>query len=146
MFDPDRDQERAGWPFAARLAVVASVTLLSCFALWPSISGYGSGGSDTESKACVALLDGWHAQHVDPGPDAPLEAQSAFSDWQDGPGRCVTEGRHRLFESAIGLIAILGGTLTGMVVVRRRRLRPHANEPASVWQTTSASGTQVRSS
>ncbi len=111
-----------GWPFPARLAVVALVALLSAGAMWPSISGFGP-SSDATGKVCVAVLDGWHAERADPGPSAPLEEQQAYTDWQDTEGRCITDGRHRLFVSAAALILILGGTLAGMVAVRRRRTR-----------------------
>ena len=122
MFDPERDDVRTSWPFAARLGVVALVTLLTAAAIWPSISGFGT-PSDATAKVCVAVLDGWHTARPDPGPNAPLEEQQAYTDWHDTEGQCITEGRHRLFLSAFALILVLSGTLAGMVMVRRRRTR-----------------------
>jgi len=137
VFDPERDDVRTSWPFAARIGVIVLVTLLTAAAIWPSISGFGT-SSDATGKVCVAVLDGWHAARADPGPSAPLDVQEAYTEWHDTEGQCITEGRHRLFLSAFALILVLGGTLAGMVTVRRRRMRPDANEPASMWQATSA--------
>jgi len=122
VFDPDRDDVRTQWPFAARVTVISLVTLLAAAAMWPSISGFGT-PSDATGHTCLAIVDGWHAQRPDPGPGAPLEVQQAYTDWRDTEGRCISDGRHRLFVSAVGVLAVLGGTLGSLVWLRRRRTR-----------------------
>jgi len=121
MFDPERDVEREGWSTAARLAAIALVTTLCCLALWPSITSYG-GAYETEHN-CLAIVDGWKHGPPDPGPNGSPAAQAAFDDWENGAGLCHTEARHRLLLSSVGILAVMTGTLIGVVTVRRRRTR-----------------------
>jgi hypothetical protein len=120
MFDPERDVEREGWSVVARLLAIAIVTTLACLTLWPSISAYSTNG---DARSCVALVDGWRAPRVEPGPAATPDQVEAYDQWQERIGRCIPEARHRLMVSGLGLGAVLSGALLLLIVVRRRRTR-----------------------
>jgi hypothetical protein len=53
---------------------------------------------------------------------------NAWVEWENGPGKCVHESRHRLIVSGIGL-GVVAGVCAGVVIVRRTRTnlrRSHA--------------------
>ena len=126
MFDPERDDPKGDGAFWRRVGIVAVVTALAAFAMWPSISGFEAGSNAT--RACVALRDGWHADRVAPSQadeQAPPESATAFRaeeyyTWRDGPGACVPEARHRLMLSGTGLAVLIGGVFVAVVALRRR--------------------------
>ena len=62
MFDPDRDDDRGPRRFYVRLLVIVGVTAATCAALIPSVTGFAA-GPDHDTN-CVALRDGWHADHT----------------------------------------------------------------------------------
>ena len=71
MFDPERDDPKGDGAFWRRVGIVALVTALAAFAMWPSISGFEAGSDAT--RACVALRDGWHVDRTVSEGQAELE-------------------------------------------------------------------------
>ena len=110
MFDPERDDPKGDGAFWRRVGIVALVTALAAFAMWPSISGFEAGADAT--RACVALRDGWHADRtVSEGQlnssAADPAAVNAYMEWRDGSGACVPQSRHRLMLSGTGLAVLI---------------------------------------
>jgi hypothetical protein len=104
-----------------RLAVVALITSAIAAALWPSATGFRV-GADGE-RSCVAVIDGWHANRVDPGPAAPRTLQNSYLQWSDGDGACIRPSRHRLIVSGIALLAVAIIMAGAVFVVRARKPR-----------------------
>ena len=59
VFDPERDRDPGVRPFYVRIVSIAIVTVGTCIALWPSVTGFAA-GPDREAS-CVAITDGWHS-------------------------------------------------------------------------------------
>jgi hypothetical protein len=126
MFDPERDDPKGDGAFWRRAGLVALVTALAAFAMWPSISGFEAGPDST--RACVALRDGWHVDRTVSESQlnssaADPDAVNAFMEWRDGSGACIPEARHRLLVSGMGLGLLLGAVVLAAVVAYRRRTR-----------------------
>ncbi len=126
MFDPERDDPKGEGAFWRRMGIVALVTALAAFVMWPSISGFETGADSTH--ACVALRDGWHVDRTVSEDQlnstaADPAAVNAYMAWHDGSGACVPESRHRLIVSGMGLGFLLGAVVLGAAVLFRRRAR-----------------------
>lgn len=64
MFDPERDEDQGARPFYRRLATLALISALGCFALWPSVAEFSTGYD--HQIGCLAIRDGWHADKAAP--------------------------------------------------------------------------------
>ena len=140
MYDAERDEDPGARPFYVRLLAVAAITVAACGALLPSVTGFST-GVDGE-RSCVAIVDGWHADHsptageratgeqflgAQPTPQQVDAVQRAnvHIDWLLGPGACVPESRHRLIRTGVGL-GSLAMIVAGIAIERRYRMRSHA--------------------
>lgn len=140
MFDPDRDDD-SSHRFLRRLLVLALLTLALGGVVLPTVSQFTVGLDQTP---CVALLDGWHADHGPNaadravnsefiGPNLTPQKQQAIArstkrfEWLTGPGACVPQSRHRLILSGVGL-AVVALLTTGVSIGRKlmRRTTSHS--------------------
>ena len=147
MFDPERDDDLGARRFYLRLLAIVVISAAGCTALYPSVSAF-SAGVDGE-KGCLAITDGWHADRGQmnaaekasesmafvspPSPEQRrvIDDANAKLEWVQGPGACVSESRHRLIMSGIGL----GGVAlvcTGIVIWSRTRTNLRRSHAVSV--------------
>jgi hypothetical protein len=123
MFDPERDESRGVDAFWRRMGIVALVTALAAFAMWPAITGFEAGPDSV--RACVPLRDGWQVDRTVSesrlaSAAATPDAVVAYVKWRDGKGACVPESRHRLMVSGAELGLLIGAAGLAAILYRRR--------------------------
>ncbi len=151
MFDPERDVDHTTRRFYLRILAVLVISVVGCLALYPSVTSFPVGA---EKKGCLAVADGWHADHAAPsaadrvvesaaGPftrpspedEVIVERVEAYDEWRIDAGACIPESRHRLILSAVGLAPLFVGFAVAGIVRRahkqtRKSLHPDAAEVA----------------